>query len=148
MAKIDPTLPRWRAIRAMFETGVRLRWIADATNLTPKFVRAEALRRGWSVHDPGRPATPADMKARLMSAVSRRLSDLAVDDGDDEEKMARSVTALARTTDAAGRLAVALAAGAGRDDDERDDRSDDDVRRSIRRKLQAWLGRAREPGRE
>ena len=140
---------RWRAVRRAWTIGVPVQLIAELTGLVTKTITALAARHGWPPHpgDAG-PAgvlaaadDPRGIRANMMAAVSRRFGALSMEEAADEERLAKAMTALVRTTEAAGRLADAF----GTDGvEERHERSDADVRHSIRRKLQAWLGRSRE----
>ena len=144
MPKVDEDGPRWRAIRAMVEAGVRVRWIADACELTERFVIGLARSRGWAIPDGGQasPNDPQGLHRTVVRAISRRFGTIAVEGVGDEEALARSMTALVKTTDAAERLVEAFAKE-GTHGSRGDERTDDDVRRSLRRKLQSFLGRSR-----
>ena len=146
MANIDLGSTKWIAIRAMVEMGVPVHLIGAVGTVTPRFVLQMAEKGGWaSALGPPAPVAasgaPDGFRARLMAAVSRRVGALALDEGADPEGLARSLGALVKTADAAGKLAEAFK-GEG-EDGVRATRSDEDVRRSLRRKLQVFAGRAR-----
>ena len=151
MAKFAMDSPRWRAVKEAWCLGVPVRLIAALANVVPKTVVTLARRNGWPPHPGGAaplgaahgPDDPQGIRANMMAAVSRRFGALSFAELGDEEALAKAMTALVKTTDAAGRLAAAFE-GAKGEESEDAKRSDDDVRRSIRRKLQAFLGRARE----
>ena len=162
MANIDLGSHKWLAIRAMVEMGVPVHLIGAVGTVTPRFVLQMAEKGAWaSAMGPPAPApTPAvdapdapdGFRARLMAAVSRRVGALAMDEAADPEGLARSLTALVKSTDAAGKLAAAFGNGKGEAGDGRATggdgtvRGDDKVRLSLRRKLQAFAARARREG--
>ena len=154
MRKFQHDTPRWRAVKEAWVLGVPVRLIAALANLVPRTVETQAERNGWPAHPAGAApigaiqagGDPQGIRANMMAAVSRRFGALSFAEMGDEETTAKAMTALVRTTEAASRLADAFESGEG--GRHVAERSDDEVRRSIRRKLQAWLGHAREPERE
>ena len=163
MANIDLGSHKWLAIRAMVEMGVPVHLIGAVGTVTPRFVLQMAEKGAWaSAMGPPAPTpamdAPDGFRARLMAAVSRRVGALAMDEAADPEGLARSLTALVKSTDAAGKLAAAFGNGKGQAGDGRATggdgtmrgdgtvRGDDEVRLSLRRKLQAFAARARREG--
>lgn len=148
MSRADMDSPKWKAVRALWQMGAPLTLIAAVGEVTPGFIERTAKRRSWAVPDAKRlelaagGTGPDAVRARMMAAVARRFGDLAGDlaapDGNDET-VARRAAALAKTTDAVERLARSFEGEAT------DDAANvHDADRSLRRKLQAMLGRARE----
>lgn len=132
---IDIAAPHWRARRDLVALGAPVPLVARASRLTLATLERLVAEHGWRTAPDG---LAARLRARLETLVSERL---AAVDGEDA---GAALADLARSADATRRIAAVMSEGM--DVQTRPHRSDDDVRASLRRKLQMFAGRARREG--